>query len=121
MKKKIGPGQINQGVEFTFWIGAANEHGSTYANLIVKLLLESREWRFENTFGFVGQVGFDVLLKPSEEKGAQNFVQTTNNQQLLLFVQFNAFTGVCKRSVEPFVKRTNAIKHTRKHKIQQRP
>jgi hypothetical protein len=90
-------------------------------NLRVETTLKSRHFTFDDVFHLVRKLGFDIFFQTSEQKGSKDFVQTTNDQNSFLLVEFHFFTSDGKWSIEPLLKSVASFENAGQQKIQQSP
>ena len=68
---------------------SVREENSLPLHVKVHLTLEGGHVALDDVLDLVGQLGLHFLLEASEEKGAEHLVETANDQDCLLFVQFH--------------------------------
>ena len=69
----------------------------------------------------VGQLRFHFLLETTQEERSQHFVQTSDDEDRLLFVEFHFLAGGGERSVEPLLERRHRLEDGRQQKVEKRP
>ena len=70
-------------------LGSVSEQDSSPLHVDVHLSLESRHVALDDVLHLVGELRLHFLLQPSEKKWAEHLVETTDDQDCLLLVQFH--------------------------------
>lgn len=123
IKKSDTSATQNSSLSIPLGILRVRKQHSMLLELHVQLALQSAHLALDNLFNLVRQLAFDILLQATKQEWTKHFVQAPDNQQRLFFIQLNLIpcARIGKRSVEPLVKRFDAVKDFGQSKVEQSP
>jgi hypothetical protein len=89
----------------------------------VDLLLEGAHLALDDLLDLVRKLALDVLLESTEKERSKDFVKTTNDEELFLFVDVHLVrrAGVGERGVEPLIERLDRVEDLREDKVEESP
>jgi len=92
-------------------------------HLLVQLHLQRAELALDDLLDLVRQLALHILLQPTQQERPKHFMQATNDEQRLFFVQLNLIlsTRVGERRVKPLVEALRRVEHFRKDEVEQSP
>ena len=82
-------------------------------NSLVEASLKARHLTLDDVLNLVGQLRFNVLFETSKQEGPKDLVQTTNNEDSFLFVQFHFLASDGEGCIEPLLKRVTRLEDGR--------
>ena len=112
------PSRLALGVD-----GSIGEDHTVLLDLPRELELQRAHAALDDSLDLVGKVRLDILLEATEEEGAKDLVETTNDEERLLFVDLDLVlsTRVGEGSVEPLVEGLDGAEDLGEDEVEESP